>query len=140
MLATAHLASGLAIVRISLHVLAAAVWVGGQFVLAGLLPTLRSLASDAPTRVARAFARLSWPAFAVLLATGIWNDVAESSAQHQDGTWMAVLMAKMSLVVVAGFGAWIHSRPVPPRTKGISAGVGLIASVGALVLGVALAG
>jgi hypothetical protein len=90
--------------------------------------------------VARAFARLSWPAFAVLLATGIWNDVAESSAQHQDGTWMAVLMAKMSLVVVAGFGAWIHSRPVPPRTKGISAGVGLIASVGALVLGVALAG
>jgi putative copper export protein len=127
-------------VRISLHVLAAAVWVGGQFVLAGLLPTLRSLASDAPTRVARAFARLSWPAFAVLLATGIWNDVAESSAQHQDGTWMAVLMAKMSLVVVAGFGAWIHSRPVPPRTKGISAGVGLIASVGALVLGVALAG
>jgi uncharacterized membrane protein len=57
-------------VRLSLHVLAATVWVGGQFVLAGLLPSLRRLGDDAPRTVARAFNRIAWPAFAVLVATG----------------------------------------------------------------------
>ena len=42
-------------VRLSLHVLGATVWVGGQFVLAGLLPTPAAVGDDAPTTVARAF-------------------------------------------------------------------------------------
>ncbi|MGD0876035.1 MAG: hypothetical protein ABSA14_13765 [Acidimicrobiales bacterium] len=39
----AALTSTLAAVRLSLHVLAATVWVGGQIVVAGLPPTVRAL-------------------------------------------------------------------------------------------------
>ena len=59
--------------RVFLHVLAATVWVGGQLVLAGLVPALRRLGPDAPRVVAGQFNRIAWPAFAVLVATGIWN-------------------------------------------------------------------
>lgn len=41
--------------------------------IAGLLPTARALGDDAPRRVARAFNRFAWPAFGVLVVTGIWN-------------------------------------------------------------------
>ena len=54
----AALTSTLAAVRLSLHVLAATVWVGGQIVVAGLLPTVRALGGDATKRVARAFGRI----------------------------------------------------------------------------------
>ena len=52
-------------IRLSLHVLAAAVWVGGQLTLAELVPTVRKLSPEATKLAARAFARLSWPAFAI---------------------------------------------------------------------------
>src|SRR5205809_697088 len=70
-------------VRIFLHVLAATIWVGGQLTLAGLVPTLRTEAPDAVVPAARRFALLAWPAFAVLVITGVWNlvevDVAAPS-------------------------------------------------------------
>ena len=59
--------------RVFLHVIAATVWVGGQLVLAGLLGTLRGLGDDAPRQAARRFNALAWPAFAILVVTGIWN-------------------------------------------------------------------
>ena len=55
-------------IRLSLHVLAATIWVGGQFTLGGLVPTAKRLGEDAPKQLARAFSRMMWPAFAVLLA------------------------------------------------------------------------
>ena len=64
-------------VRLFLHVLAATVWVGGQLVLAALVPALRSAGPGVPRTAARAFNRVAWPAFGVLVATGIWNIVAE---------------------------------------------------------------
>ncbi len=67
------LSDGLGGFRLILHVLAATVWVGGQFTVAGLLPTIRALGDDAPKKVAQAFARLLWPAYAVLVVTGFWN-------------------------------------------------------------------
>ena len=45
------LSDGLGGFRLILHVLAATVWVGGQFVVAGLLPTIRTLGDDAPKKV-----------------------------------------------------------------------------------------
>lgn len=59
--------------RLFLHVLAASVWVGGQIALAGLLPTARRLGDDAPMRLAVAFNRIAWPAFAVAVVTGLWS-------------------------------------------------------------------
>ena len=63
--------------RLFLHVLAATVWVGGQLTLAALVPTLRRLGTDMPKAAARQFNRVAWPAFGVLIVTGVWNVVAE---------------------------------------------------------------
>ncbi|HEY5092073.1 MAG TPA: hypothetical protein VII60_02325 [Acidimicrobiales bacterium] len=133
------LANGVTIVRLSLHVLAASVWVGGQFVLAGLLPTVRGLGDSAPRQVANAFAKLSWPAFWVLAATGLWNYAAVSPS-HATYSWKVVFMVKMVCVVLAGVGTVVHSRAKAPKTKGMYAGIASLASVAALVLGVALTG
>ena len=87
-------------VRLTLHVLAATVWVGGQIVMTGLVGPSREFGGDAPKMLARAFARMAWPAFVVLVVTGIWNVTAVHYAS-QDSAWKAVLMAKI-VVVIAG--------------------------------------
>jgi putative copper export protein len=132
------LAPALDAVRLSLHVLAAAVWVGGQVTLAGLVPTARSLAKDAPRRLAHAFARLSWPAFVLLLGTGVWNVVAV--AKGQGALWQAVLGAKIFVAVASGVAAWRHSHA--RRREAIAAWGAMsgVTAVTALVLGVVLAG
>jgi putative copper export protein len=63
-------------VRLFLHVLAATVWVGGQLTLAALVPVLRRQGPEAPRAAARRFNLVAWPAYGVLIATGIWNIVA----------------------------------------------------------------
>lgn len=124
--------------RLSLHVLAAAVWVGGQITVAGLVPTARHLDRAAPRLVARAFARLSWPAYALLLATGIWNVAAVSKGQ---GTaWRTVLGLKVGVVLLAGGAAWLHGRAGTKRAMATWGAVTALASVTALVMGVFLAG
>ncbi|MHB2027315.1 MAG: hypothetical protein ACYCPT_00690 [Acidimicrobiales bacterium] len=136
---TAHLANAWTIVRLSLHVLGACVWVGGQFVLAGLVVTLRGISHDAPGQVARAFARLSWPAYWLLVATGVWSYLVINPSRVSV-SWNVVFGVKMLCVVVAGLGAWLHTRASSAKAKGIFAGIGMIGTVAALVLGVALAG
>ena len=133
------LASGLSVLRLSLHVLAATIWVGGQFVVAGLLPTVRGLGDTAPRKVAQAFGRLSWPAYWALIVTGVWNYLAVDHA-HATSAWNGVFAIKMVCVVAAGLGTFLHTRASTPRTRGIYAGVASLASVAALVLGVAIAG
>jgi uncharacterized membrane protein len=55
------LAPALDTVRLTLPVLAASVWVGGQIVTMGLVGPSRTMGEDAPGLLARAFARLAWP-------------------------------------------------------------------------------
>lgn len=137
--ATLQLASGSTIIRLSLHVLGACVWLGGQIVVAGLLPTVRSLGDEAPRKIARAFGRLSWPAFWLLVLTGFWN-YAAVHGDAMSSSWNTAFALKMLCVLVAGVGTFVHTRAATPRARGISAGVGTLATVAALVLGVALAG
>jgi putative copper export protein len=120
-------------------VLAASVWVGGQITLAGLVPTARRLGTEAPGALARAFARLSWPAYAVLVATGVWNVVAV----HPDtktSAWQVVLGVKVGVVALAGVGAWLHGRASSRSGIAIWGAVAGLSSLIALVLGVVLAG
>ena len=135
---TASLASAVDGIRLTLHVLAAAVWVGGQITVAGLVPTARSLGEDAPRRIARAFARVSWPAYAVLVLTGFWNVSATSKGQPT--AWKVVLGVKIAVVVLAGLSAWLHS--ISRSRAGLAAwgAVASLTSLGALALGVFLAG
>lgn len=136
---TLHLASASTVVRLSLHILAACVWLGGQIVVAGLLPTVRSLGDDAPRKVAQAFGRLSWPAFWLLILTGFWN-YAAVHGNTMSSSWNTAFGIKMLAVVVAGVGTFMHTRATSARAKGAYAGIGMLATLAAMVLGVALAG
>ena len=133
------LASASTIIRLGLHVLAATVWVGGQFVMAGLVPTLRQLGPDAPRTAAQRFGRVSWPAFWLLIATGVWN-YAAVKGHVSSSSWNTAFAIKMVAVVASGVGAFLHTRARTPRSRGAWAGVSALASVIALFLGVALAG
>jgi putative copper export protein len=136
---TASLASAADGVRLTLHVLAAALWVGGQFTVAGLLPTVRTFGDDAPKAVARSLARLLWPAYAVLVITGFWN-VSTFDVSSAPAAWKAVLVAKIVVVAAAGLAVLAHQRSSTPRGKAVFGAVGALTSVAALVLGVFLAG
>jgi len=134
----AALAPALDGIRASIHVAAAAVWVGGQMTLAGLLSTVRRLGTDAPRRLARAFARLQWPAYAVLVITGLWNVSAVHAGQPR--AWQVVLGIKIVVVATAGLAAWLHSRATTRTALATWGAVTSLSSVAALVMGVFLAG
>jgi len=136
---TLDLAPGLTILRLSLHVFAATIWVGGQFVVLGLLPTIRGFGDTAPRKVAQTFGRLSWPAFWLLVATGVWNYLAINHS-HATASWNAVFGIKMVCVVAAGVGTYLHTKATSPQRRGMFAGIAALASIAALVLGVAIAG
>ncbi|HXY27120.1 MAG TPA: hypothetical protein VEH82_02470 [Acidimicrobiales bacterium] len=125
-------------IRLSLHVLAATVWVGGQIVMLGLLGPVRQIGGDAPKALARAFAQMAWPAYAVLVVTGFWNITAVGYAS-QDTAWKAVLVAKIVVVALAGVGAYLHQRATTKAQLALWGSVAGTASVVALVMGVLLA-
>ncbi len=133
------LAPALDTVRLTLHVLAATVWVGGQIVMTGLVGPARQLGGDAPKALARAFARMAWPAYLLLIVTGIWN-VTAVHYSSQDSAWKAVLMAKIVVVLVAGAAVGLHQRATTKGQLALWGSVGGVASVAALVMGVLLAG
>ncbi len=133
------LASGLDTLRLTLHILAASIWVGGQIVLAGLVGPSRTFGADAPRALARAFARLAWPAFAVLVITGFWN-VSTFHWADQSQAWKTVLIVKIVVVAAAGLGALLHGRATSRTAIAVWGSVSGLASVAALVLGVLLAG
>jgi putative copper export protein len=133
------LASGLDTLRLTLHILSASIWVGGQIVLAGLVGPSRSLGAEAPRALARAFARLAWPAYAVLVVTGFWNFSTFHWAD-QSFAWKTVLIVKVVVVAAAGLGALLHGRATSRRAIAVWGSVAGLASVAALVLGVLLAG
>lgn len=115
-------------IRLFLHVLAAAVWVGGQITLAGLVPTLRDLGDGAPKAVARRFNRIAWPAFAVLVLTGVWNvvevDVADTSVEYQ-----ITLFLKLVVVAASGISAAAH---IGAKSKGALAFWGALSGLSAI--------
>ncbi|MFL6139896.1 MAG: hypothetical protein ACJ74O_19140 [Frankiaceae bacterium] len=122
--------------RLFLHVLGATVWVGGQLLLAALVPVLRRLDPGAPAAVARAFARIAWPAFALLVGTGAWNVVAVGD---QGAAYQRTLWVKLGFVALSGAGALAHQRA---RSRAVLAAGGALAGIGALaalLLGVRLA-
>ena len=134
----AQLAPAIDGIRVSLHVLAAAVWVGGQATMAGLVPTARGLGAGAPRTLARAFSRIQWPAYAVLVITGLWNVSAVHAGQPH--AWQAVLGVKIVVVALAGLAAWMHGRATSKPALAAWGAVASVSSLAALVLGVFLAG
>jgi putative copper export protein len=124
-------------VRLFLHVLAAALWVGGQFTLAALLPVLRAAGADVPKAAARQFGRVAWAAFAVLIVTGIWN-IAAANDTNQRG-YQATLGIKMALVALSGLAAWWHQRSRSRVALAVGGAAAAVFSLLALFFGLVLA-
>ena len=125
-----------ATIRVFLHVTAATVWVGGQLTLAGLVPGLRALGPDAPRTVARRFNLIAWPAFGVLVLTGIWNVV--DIDPDWDSDYGHTLMLKIAVVAASGLAAFFHTRAHSRRGLAMFGAASGLAALGALFLGVLL--
>lgn len=123
--------------RLFLHVLAATIWVGGQITLAALVPTLRAAGTDVPKAAARAFNRVAWPAFAVLVATGIWNVVA---ADDDSDAFQQTLMIKYTLVLASGVTAYIHAKATSRKMMAIFGALTGLTALATLFVGIMLAG
>jgi putative copper export protein len=125
-------------IRLFLHVLAATVWVGGQITLAALVPVLRRLGTDIPRAAARRFNQVAWPAFAVLIITGIWNIIAVRSQIH--GSYETTLIVKIVVVAISGVSAALHARARSPAGLAVFGALTGISALAALFLGILLAG
>jgi putative copper export protein len=123
-------------IRVFLHVAAATIWVGGMFTLAGLVPGLRGLSPDAPRVVARRFNRIAWPAYFVLIATGIWNVIAIDPAF--DTPYGRTLMVKVVVAIISGVAALLHSIARSKAGLAVWGAVTSLSAITALFLGVML--
>jgi putative copper export protein len=125
-------------VRLFLHVIAATIWVGGQFALAGLVPVLRAQDPGLPKIAARAFNRIAWPAYWVLVATGIWNIAAERSGAPSG--WDTVLALKVLAVALSGVAAFLHTRATTTLGLAVWGALSGLSALSAVWLGIVLAG
>jgi putative copper export protein len=127
-------------IRLFLHVLGATVWIGGQIALAALVPVVRANGGSEATRAAaRRFQMVAWPAFALLIGTGIWN-LLEVDISQQSSSYQTTLAVKLVLVVISGFGAFGHTALMRrnPALGGAFAGIGLLAALAAAFMGILL--
>ena len=122
-------------VRIFLHVLAVAVWVGGQIMLAGIVPALRTSAPQSMPVVARAFARIAWPAMVVVVFTGMWS-LGSINVADQSSAYLATFGIKMLLVGLAIIATIVHSAGTSKASKAIGGAVGLLTSLLAAYAGI----
>ena len=120
--------------RLFLHVLAASVWVGGQIALAGVVPSVRRAAPEATKVAARAFARVAWPAFAVVVLTGLWN-LTEVDITDTGTTYQVTLFVKLVLVFASGAAAAVHSVGTSKLALALGGAIGLLAGLGAMFCG-----
>ncbi|MEI7548510.1 MAG: hypothetical protein WCK21_10705 [Actinomycetota bacterium] len=124
-------------IRLFLHVIAASIWVGGQFVVAGIVPGMRRTHPEALKTLAQGFGRVAWPAFGVAVITGMWSlmdiDITAMSSAYQ-----STVLLKIAFAVVAGIAAAIHSAGKSKVAMAVGGALGAVCSVAALFLGILL--
>ena len=129
--------------RSFLHILSVTVWVGGQIVVAGLIPLLRKVDRSAgpvpdgemsvTQQAARRFGRISWPFFALAIITGLWS-IGEIEWSASTGTWQTLFFVKMALVAASGVGAWLHTRAQRAPERALFAGLASLSALAALLI------
>jgi putative copper export protein len=120
--------------RLFLHVLAASVWVGGQIALAGIVTGVRTVAPEATKTIARGFARVAWPAFAVVVLTGFWN-LAEIDVANTSTAYQVTLFLKVALAMASGAAAVVHQVGRSKAALAVGGAVGLLSALGAMFTG-----
>ena len=125
-------------IRTYLHILAVCVWLGGQIVLAGVVPKIRKSNPEALTNIAKGYAAIAWPAMILIVFTGAWGlaavDVANNSTE-----FMVTFGVKMMLVAMAVIATLIHSNGTSKLAKALGGAIGLLATLLAAYCGVLLA-
>ncbi|MCY4101933.1 MAG: hypothetical protein OXG55_01510 [bacterium] len=133
--------------RSFLHLLSVTVWVGGQIVVAGLVPLLRKLDRSAgpppegeksiTQKAAHRFGRISWPFFALAVITGLWSlgeVVANDEWAASTGLWRTLFFVKIALVAASGVGAWLHGRAQRAPERALFASVASLTALAALLI------
>jgi len=124
--------------RTYLHILAVCVWLGGQVVLAGVVPKLRKSNPEALPNIAKGYAAIAWPAMILIVFTGAWGLAATDTA-NQTTEYTVTLGIKMLLVAGAVVATLIHSNGTSKLAKGLGGAIGLLATLFAAYCGVLLA-
>jgi putative copper export protein len=124
-------------IRLFLHILAASIWVGGQIVLGGLVPKLRQAAPESLKVAANAFARVAWPAFAVVVVTGMWN-ILEIKVGAQSAEYHVTMFVHVLLAMATAMFAVIHSVGKTKLALALGGALGLLTSLGAMFVGIML--
>lgn len=126
-------------IRLSLHVLGATVWVGGQITLLYLLPTVQQLGETAPSTVARRFNQAAWAGYVLLVATGVWHllaiDVGDRTTAYH-----VTLGVKLLVVALSGIGVAVHILGRSKVALGVGGSLGFLGALAALFFGVLLQG
>lgn len=124
-------------VRLFLHLLAVATWVGGQIVLAGIVPSLRRLHPESTKTAARAFARVAWTSLLVIVVTGVWNlidvDVTQATLEYRITVGVHIMFTTGAAGAVA-----LHSFGRSKLSLALGGAFGLLLSLGALFVGLLL--
>ena len=110
---------------------------GGQLTLAALVPALRRLGSEVPRAAARRFNVVAWPAYGVLIVTGVWNIAAVGPMM---ASYRATLIAKLVVVAASGITAVLHARSKSTVRLAVWGALTGLTALAALFLGVLLAG
>ena len=124
--------------RTYLHILAVCVWLGGQVVLAGVVPKLRKTNPEVLSNIAKGYATIAWPAMILIVVTGAWG-LAEIDSSNQSSSYMVTFGIKMLLVATAIIATLIHSYGRTKMAKGLGGAIGLLATLFAAYWGVLLA-
>jgi putative copper export protein len=124
-------------IRIFVHLLAVAIWLGGQIVVAGIVPALRRSHPDATKVVAQAFARVAWPAFGVTVVTGVWS-LAVIDVTNTSSAWQVTLLIKIALAIASGAAAAAHAAGTSRAMIAVGGVLGLLTALGATLTGVML--
>ena len=124
--------------RTFLHILGVCVWLGGQIVLAGVVPKLRKSSPEALPNIAKGYAAIAWPAMVLIVFTGAWG-LADTNTSSQTSDYMITFGIKMLLVASAVIATLIHSNGTSKLAKGLGGAIGLLATLFAAYCGVLLA-
>lgn len=129
--------------RSFLHILSVSVWVGGQIVVAGLVPLLRKVdrragpvaegEMTATQQTARRFGRIAWPFFTLAIITGLWS-IGELEWSASTGLWKTLFFVKMALVAASGVGAWLHARAQRAPERALFASIASLSALAALLI------
>lgn len=123
--------------RLFLHVMAAAVWVGGQIVVATMVPSIRRQHPQAMKAVAGGFARAAWPAFVVVTLTGMWS-LMEVDLTSASSAYQVTVLLKVGVAIAAGVAAAVHSSGSSKVAIAVGGALGALLSVFAVFLGILL--